>query len=228
MKRRFKENDDTENEGSFWISYTDLLTGFLIIFIVITLSLSQTTSQNSNCCEEANTLKHKIDSLKGIIRVTEKQFETIERIEKALSTLNKSPYFLYNQNCERFELRTEVLFTSYDAKIPKKQEDDLIKAGRELQQVIEKLSKIPNIVVKVVIEGRAAKEEPNQTDGGKLLSYRRALALYELWVKWDKLDFGKAEVFTSGSGFEGQCRYKGAEEGRNKNFIVQIIPYIKK
>lgn len=219
---------ETDNDNDFWISYTDLITGFLIIFIIIALYLSQKNSTKTNYVQQ-------IDSLEEVIRikikeyeVSQKQYENINQVESALNLLKKSDFFTYNAECDRFELKTQVLFPSLVSDIPEQSKQELEEAGTKLQEIIKKLEKIENIGVKIIIEGRAAREERNQTDGGKVLSYKRALSLYELWFKYDNLQLGKnTEVFISGSGFEGKCRYEGKEEGYNKKFIVQIVPYLK-
>jgi hypothetical protein len=59
------------------------------------------------------------------------------------------------------------------------------------------------------------------------LSYQRALALYKFWesngVEFDRNTF---EVIIAGSGFYGAGRYAGAQETRNKRFLIQVIPKI--
>jgi hypothetical protein len=57
------------------------------------------------------------------------------------------------------------------------------------------------------------------------LSYPRAKALNDFWMN-NGIHFNEdiCEVIVAGSGFEGQCRYTGKDEGKNKNFIIQIIP----
>ena len=61
----------------------------------------------------------------------------------------------------------------------------------------------------------------------KELSYGRAMSLYYLWKRNGiTLNSENSEVYISGSGFEGMCRYEGNEEDKNKRFIIQIIPHL--
>jgi hypothetical protein len=62
---------------------------------------------------------------------------------------------------------------------------------------------------------------------GYTTSYRRALAVYNLWIR-NGIDFRKynAEVLLCGSGFNGLCRDEIEEN--NKRFSIQIIPKVSK
>jgi hypothetical protein len=57
-----------------------------------------------------------------------------------------------------------------------------------------------------------------------LLSYRRALALYERWKHLNLRD-SNTEVIIAGSGFNGINR-DTKNEDNNKRFVIQIIPKI--
>jgi hypothetical protein len=53
------------------------------------------------------------------------------------------------------------------------------------------------------------------------------IPLYNLWMdNGITLNNNNSEVFISSTGFDGLCRYSGAEEGKNKRFIIQVIPYL--
>jgi len=64
-------------------------------------------------------------------------------------------------------------------------------------------------------------------NNGYMISYRRALAVYTLWLKYG-INFRKynVEVMLCGSGFSGLCRDKVEEN--NKRFSIQIVPKVAK
>ena len=126
------------------------------------------------------------------------------------------------------------MFSTNSAVIPRNQEQMLIRAGKELKSLINSFASETNIKFLIVIEGRAAKHENERLNlrygnNVKDLSYSRSLALYSLWGKANVMfNSNNSEIMISGSGVDGVCRYTGVEEGKNKRFIIQIIPYLIK
>ena len=226
----FKDNGEEHN---FWQNYTDLMSGFLIVFIIASLSAygSYRVFYQGAGINEGNI---------GEIKVTAELYKTIRKFQKAQNSLN-SKYFVYNKEYQRFECKVDVEFTSESSTIPEGKKRDLINAGKELKKIIDDFKSSEDISFKVVIEGRAAKKHDNpyptqrNKDYAAKLSYERARNLYLLWKGNGLLTSiegkgGNGEVFVCGSGFEGKGRYSGYGtngEDRNKTFIIQIIPYIK-
>lgn len=226
----FKEDDENHN---FWQNYTDLMSGFLVVFIITSLVAWYGYIKVTGA----------IGGDSGNIKVTIEQSRMIREFNEAQKQL-QSKYFRYNDTYQRFECKVDVMFREKDATIPDNNKEELILAGRELEQIISNFNKSVKISFKVILEGRAArhliystKEENNQADlkgwsYAETLSYDRARNLYNFWsgnnilVDIEKMN---GEVFISGSGFGGQGRYtnKPGEEEKNKTFIIQIIPYIK-
>jgi hypothetical protein len=100
---------------------------------------------------------------------------------------------------------------------------------------MDELNVSKNVGFKIIIEGRAARDHDRRIrqnpDGLKRLSYDRALALYNLWKTNSIIEYLEnygGEVFISGSGLDGKNRYPKSEEEKNKLFIIQIVPYLKK
>jgi hypothetical protein len=213
MKLLFGKNKGEEH--NFWMSYTDLMSGFLIVFIITSLVAYE-------------------NGFRDGVKVTEEQFKKIMEIESVFERLH-SKYFEYNKEFQRFECKKEILFETGKSDIPATEENDLIEAGKELLTLLDSLIS-DNVAFKVIIEGRAAQShrEPMSIPNVdmKLLSYNRALSLYMLWHRENIIDSLRvnAEVFISGSGLEGEGRYVGLGadgEDKNKRFIIQIIPYLK-
>ncbi|MCC5943410.1 MAG: hypothetical protein JJT94_00630 [Bernardetiaceae bacterium] len=239
----FKRNNQYEEDSnSFWISYTDLVTGFLIIFIIISLALSQ-RSENTNTTlifyednlaklqDTLNAYTSNLDSLNTVISITKPEHDRIKAIHEAMNLLEKSQYFTYNENCHRYELNLEFLFAPLKYNIPSSQKPALKKAGENLDAIVKQMLKIDNVAVQIIIEGRAAREKPkpNITEGAARLSFNRALEIQKFWES-QNLGFtknSKIDVFAAGSGFEGNCRYEWQVEAKNKNFIVHIVPFLQ-
>ncbi|MEE1288561.1 MAG: hypothetical protein UHK44_08185, partial [Bacteroidaceae bacterium] len=66
----------------------------------------------------------------------------------------------------------------------------------------------------------------SDNQGMYLLSYRRALALYNRWKDLGFRD-GTTEIIIAGSGFNGINRDERIEDN-NKRFVIQIIPKVGK
>ena len=230
-KLNFKDEGDEHN---FWQNYTDLMSGFLVVFIITSLvawwGYLEVTGP--------------LGGGSGDIRVTISQYRKIQAFQEAQKSL-ESEYFHYNEQYQRFECKSDIMFEPNLANIPADKEEVFVKAGEELvNTILSKFKESVNISFKIIIEGRAArhlnkgsKEENQAADQAvwktmEIRSYERALSLYNLWKKngiISSIESMKGEVFISGSGFGGQGRYPNTpgQEELNKTFIIQIIPYIK-
>lgn len=238
---------DNGEEHNFWQNYTDLMSGFLIVFIISSLmayvgykSFVDIFTINSN---GEVTVKDVIVNQQLYKKIREFQI-----VSKELG--KKSRYFKYNDEFRRFECSIDVQFESKEAIIKDQYKPDLIAAGRELESLVSSYQdKTDNIAFKIIIDGRAANNLASSVNDGKpwvkgdkewkeneVRSYERARAVRDLWeangiFKADT-DHSNIDVIISGSGFGGSGRYKQQKgsnvdyEARNKTFIIQIIPYI--
>lgn len=223
---------DNGEEHNFWQNYTDLISGFLIVFIItslVALGNYQTIVGlfKKEGVEEA-TIKDYI--------VKAELFEKIRDFQKAQESISRN-YFKYNKEHQRFECTIDVLFNPTRPEIPKRYYGQLIEAGKEIESIIQQFASTDNVAFKVVIDGRAAKKHgshptPQEYDSIARMSYTRARNLYNLWRDNGLLkdvNDDKGEIIISGSGYEGKGRYKGLGpegEDKNKTFIIQIIPCI--
>lgn len=245
MRRlNFRDNGEDHN---FWQNYTDLMSGFLIVFIITSLmayvgykSFVDIFTVNSN--GEV--------TVKDVI-VNHKLYKKIREFQVVSKELGKkSKYFKYNDEFRRFECSIDVQFVSESAIIEDQYKSDLIAAGYELESLVSSYqSKADNIAFKIIIDGRAANNLSSAVNGGKpwkkgdaawktmeVRSYERARAVRDLWesngIFNADSNHTNIDVIISGSGFGGSGRYKQQKginvdnEARNKTFIIQIIPYI--
>lgn len=226
-KISFRNNGEDHN---FWQNYTDLMSGFLIVFIIASIVAYSSYKIYVDLYHEKGITETNIND----IIVNAELYKKIKEFQDAQKSL-QSDYFRYNSTYDRFECTVDVQFETDSDVIPQKSYNDLILAGQQLEDIIKMFQKSTNISFKIIIDGRAAKHNDqlkNETYWRftEVLSYKRARNLYNFWQSkgiLEDLEKLNGEVFISGSGFGGQGRYVGAEEGRNKTFIVQIIPYIK-
>lgn len=206
----------------FWVGYSDLLTSlFFIMLVLYAITLVILGEKQSR------------------LEVAKRQVEEIKRIEQALQQLDKK-YFQFDSN-KRYRLKTEVQFKGgkHDiTDIPLQKREELYKAGKELYQRISEITETNrDIEYLLIIEGNAARKlEGNNwnwethPDVGYILSYKRALALYNYW-KSRGLDFrsigSQCEVIIAGSGYFGSSRDEKKEQN-NKKFTIQITSKVGK
>lgn len=232
--RRLSFHKDGE-EHNFWQNYTDLMSGFLIVFIIASLVAYSRYKVYVDLYHEKGITEANIDD----IVVNAELYEKIRQFQDAQKSLN-SEYFRYNSDYKRFECKIDVQFTAYDFEnIRPEYIEPLKNAGRELDSILTKFSKTDSLVMfKVIVEGRLANdltknghwitpdEYPGTWNEGLINSYKRANTVVELWRKEGILssllyhDPAKSaqtvnhehkyigELFVSGAGYGGQNRYK--------------------
>ena len=240
------------NKDYFWLSFADLMTSLffvMLVLFVLVVSIMQNKSAaleiNSNILEvktkelekkiiENGTVQNELKNLNNQLKADAIELEKIRSINETLKTLEKGNNFKYNNSCKRFELKQEIIFSTNSAIIPKNQALMLKNAGFELKRIIQTFKEEKNIKFLIVIEGRAARHEKERlnlkyANNVKDLSYSRSLALFKLWEN-SGINFNSdnSEIMIAGSGFDGLCRYSGSQEGKNKRFIIQVIPYLIK
>lgn len=247
------------NKDYFWLSYADLMTSLffvmLVLFVLVVSIMQFELMKNIQFTSELQEQLELNDSIATQLqfqlseneKVTEELRKSrnlllaqaddvtkIRSINQALLALENGGYYVFNENCKRFELNQAILFGTNEAVIPNNQKKQLTKAGQELLHLIRSFKSLDNIKFLVVIEGRAARHEDERKNlkyagNVKDLSYSRSLALFKLWNNHGfNFNAENSEILIAGSGFDGLCRYSGHEEGKNKRFIIQIIPYLIK
>jgi hypothetical protein len=219
-------------DNNFWPSYSDLMTSlFFIMLVLFVLSFGLFHKKTSELRTNNIKLHQATDSLK----TTYNKLLKICEIDTALQMLDPN-YFVYNSYCKRHELKIDIMFEpdDWDLTLPKyrKYHQNLITVGKYLQNKLSSIDTSLHVKFQLLIEGRAARhdnERENRIFGTtvKYLSYDRAKSLFDLWTKAG-ISFNPSviEVIIAGSGFEGQCRYTGKDEYKNKRFVIQIIPKV--
>jgi outer membrane protein OmpA-like peptidoglycan-associated protein len=175
----------------------------------------------------------KLEKAEKELKIENERLRKIIQLEQQFKPLEESNLFRYLPECRKFvvrQLEGEIFEPDRD-EIKPEYIHPALTAGVEIEKFLNQLTKEnPDFSYLLVIEGNVAntydmrysKDDPN----GYLLSYRRALALYDLWRR-NGINFrlGNVEVLLCGSGFNGLCRDKIEEN--NKRFSIQIIPKVE-
>lgn len=238
---------DNGEEHNFWQNYTDLMSGFLIVFIITSLVAYVGYKSFVDIFTETS---HGEVTVQDVV-VNHKLYKKIREFQVVSRTIGKqSKYFTYNDKFKRFECSIDVQFDVGQSIIKAQYIEPLHAAGKELENLIKAFQdKSENIAFKVIIDGRAANNRNQDVNNGlpwkegdptwramEVVSYERARAVRDLWKSRglfsNKDSLSNVDVIISGSGFGGRGRYthyagcKEDMEAKNKTFIIQIIPYI--
>lgn len=244
--RRLNLHKDGE-EHNFWQNYTDLMSGFLIVFIIASLVAYSSYKIYVDLYHEKGITEANVND----IIINAELYEKIRQFQDAQKSLN-SEYFRYNEEYKRFECKIDVQFTANDFEnIRPEYIEPLMNAGKELDSILTQFTKTTGVKFKVIVEGRLAnnlqnggvnwvtpENNPVAWKQGLENSYKRALTVVELWrkngiladllyndpaksaTKVDTSHVYPGELFVSGAGFGGQHRYKYSSqdpEGENRN-----------
>lgn len=174
-------------EHNFWQNYTDLMSGFLIVFIITSLVafggykvyVNQYHTVIKRLAYLEDTLAVYKDSLvcykkyadlyikMGVtesnindILVNSELYKKIREFQKAQKEINRR-YFKYNEKYQRFECTVDVMFEPESPIIPIQCYNDLEAAGKEIEDIVQKFKESTNVSFKIVIEGRAARSHNN-------------------------------------------------------------------
>lgn len=235
-KLKFKDEGEEHN---FWQNYTDLMSGFLVVFIIASMVAYASYKTYVDIFNEVGVSEGNIDD----IVVEADLFKQISSFQEAQKTLSeRATYFRYNDAYNRFECKEEVLFPPEDyTNIPESYKPLLINAAVELDSIMSSFMKQVNsdrIGFSIVIDGRLALRHgmnptKAQSELAKQRGKDRAMSFYKLLKEqgiidnWEKSAEG---VFVTGSGYGGSGRYSGYGkdgEDKNKTVIIQILPFIR-
>ena len=176
----FREDGEEHN---FWQDYTDLMSGFLIVFIITSLVAYGSYKVYVDLYHNKGITEGNIND----IVVNAELYKKIREFQEAQKSINRN-YFKYNAQYQRFECTVNVTFAPESPIIPQSSYSQLIEAGKEVEDIIEKFKESANVSFKVVIEGRAARphDTPNPNEAQKAfaasLSYNRARNLHLFWT----------------------------------------------
>jgi hypothetical protein len=208
-----------KKSGFFWVSYGDLMTS--LFFVMLVLYVISFTILQSKQTE---------------LQVAADQLKKIKEIQLALEGLDEN-YFKFDKVNKRYKLQVMTSFdygSSNITNIRKPLRQKLLAAGKVLYDKIEEVIKEnPSVDYLLVIEGNTQRSNQNWItipDEGYLLSYKRALSLFNYWRK-NGLDFrdlgSQCEIIIAGSGYFGYSRDQ-SDERNNRKFSIQVTSKVGK
>jgi len=201
------------NQGTFWISYADLMTSLFLLMLVLFAVTTYVLVEKS--------------------RKIEIKLKDIMSIEQSVRSLPKN-YFVYDSVHRRHQLNEQVNFSLKSDIIPESYHAYLLDVGGVLQDSIASIRKKYKERVKftLLIEGMSSnlpytsKRCPEAVwEDNYTLSYRRALSLKRFWDdKGIKFDPTYCDIQIAGSGEDGIGRLP--IQRLNQRFLIQILPKV--
>lgn len=226
-----------EDNGSFWLSYSDLMTSMFFIMLVLFIVCLVKVSISY---KELKREKQKTEQILAKTQATNEQLQQILQLDQQFKELSNSSVLGYDEEKKMFFAKDFVgveIFNPDDDNIKPEYLDKVKEVGEALEVILEKLhSENPQFSYQLVIEGTAAIKWDQKVAGTfnpdnqemYWLSYRRALALYNKWRSQGlNLRNYNTEIIIAGSGFNGINRDNRVEDN-NKRFIIQIIPKVSR
>ena len=213
-------------QDSFWTSYADLMTS--LFFIMLVLFVICIIQVGKKYIDLGNALEGE--------KIKNEQYEQLLQMNEQFELLSKSTCLAYDSVKRMFYAKDLVgieIFYPESDRIKVEYKATVDKIGHDIYKILQELGRT-NFSYQLIIEGTAAipwrklKDHTFNPDSEYAyhLSYRRALALYNAWRKYDFRKYN-TEIIIAGSGFNGINRDNLVEEN-NKRFIVQIIPKVQK
>ena len=221
-----------KKDSTFWIGYSDLMTSmFFIMMVLFVMSIGYLQVKNK---DNEKLIKQLNEKQKGLIKEAERLAKLLN-LEKQFKPLIEDNSFYYLPACKKFiikDLMGVEIFESNQIVIKQEYTAQTINIGIKIEKFLKILSnQNKEFSYLLVIEGNMANKWDQSiskdSKSGYMMSYQRALAVYNLWVS-KGINFRQynVEVLLCGSGFSGLCRDE--KEENNKRFSIQIIPKVSK
>ena len=244
--------DGSNNRGSFWPSYVDIMTTlFAIMLVLFVVSYSRFKVKEKELQVLADHFIEILDIYDAVGNIDASKFEYNEAYSKNIFKLD------IEYQPKEFELSHLQLDKDGKTIQANALRQQIRLAGEAIKNTIENLQANENlkkdIKYLVVIEGQSSRIAFNDPDpvwrNNYTLSYLRAWNLHKFWKK-NGIDFtqmDRCELVICGSGEEGVPRIEPSsllendkensvlaynawaeEESKNQRFLVHIVPVIGK
>lgn len=205
-----------------WTSFSDLMTSLFFIMLVLFVLTVVMLEKNH---EQTAILHEKTDSL---YKTTRARLDRINEIEEGVKRIDPQ-YFAYNERYKKHILRIDARFPVGESSIyllTSDTQEKLLDAGRTISRFMQaEHEKNPDVKYLLIVEGQASggyyHYHTDDYRNNDVLSYQRALGLWNFW-KQRGIRFGEeCEPLICGSGEGGVPR--SANEEQNQRFLVHII-----
>ena len=221
-----------EDNGSFWLSYSDLMASMFFIMLVLFIVYLVKDSMNHR---ELEREKQRTEQILIGVQATNEQLQQILQLDRQSKELSNSSMLGYDEEKKMFYTKDFVgveIFNPNDDKIKPEYLDKVKEVGETLKVILGKLhQKNPRLSYQFVIgdtamvkwEQKAVRTYNPDNQEMYWLSYRRALALYNKWRSQGlNLRDYNTEIIIAGGGFNGINRDNHIEDN-NKRFIIQKV-----
>jgi flagellar motor protein MotB len=221
-KRKLIEENQ---ENSFWISYTDILSSLLIIILLVTAYV---------VFELMTTKQNVIQNLEEITQAEAVRKEILTVVQEKLSEKGLEVNLADNFSVLRIPEST-LSFKSNNYYIPKKMQKDLTIIGEVLIEVLSNGNKTEYFDT-IFIEGHTDIRPTERVMGNWGLSSFRAISVWNFWVKnvsnnFEKLLNAESEKLFSVSGYGASrpaTKSQLSEEDFKKNRRIDIRFTVRK
>lgn len=159
-----------EDENSFWISYSDILSSLLIIILLVTVYV---------IFELTQTKKNVTENLEEITKAELVRKETLEEIQSTLKQYGVDVEIANNYSVLRIPEST-LAFESNNYRIPYEMEDELIKIGQVILKVLSE-GDTEDYFDTIFIEGHTDIRPSKREMGNLGLSTFRAISVWNFW-----------------------------------------------
>ena len=180
-----------KQKDPFWTSYSDLMTSLFFVMLVLFII----------CLIKVGKANHDLQEALGSANADKERLEQILQLDSLFQKLSDESTLDYDSEKKMFYAKDFVgveIFKPNDDKIKEEFIGKVDKVGADIERILKALHN-EKFHYQLVIEGNAAIKwdqklnktfDPDNT-GMYLLSYRRALALYNRWRIVGKRDLRK-------------------------------------
>lgn len=170
-----RESKKVDEENPYWISFSDIMAGILVIFILASLQLILQLTQQQESIDER---------IKWIEQANEMRSEILKNIKESLEKQGVRVEISANETVLSIPSQT-LSFASGSAEIPLKQQSIVEKIGKQLNSHLtedpDRLRYIDTIFVEGHTDSQKYKGQKYEGGGNWLLSTDRAVSVWRYW-----------------------------------------------
>jgi flagellar motor protein MotB len=224
------DNGYVDDENPYWISFSDIMAGLLVIFILASLVLIL------ELLETRNLVKENIENLKEAV---EARNLIMDEIKQELEEKNIRVELSDNKEVLRIS-EDALAFETNRSRIPSSQkiQQTVYEIGKILYERITADNRHEQYLDTIFIEGHTDSRRSNKKGGNWRLSTDRAISIWRYWLevlpetmKFEELRNHSAEKLFSVSGYAETRRLievESTDSDYKKNRRIDIRITIKK
>lgn len=221
-----RESASVDEENPYWISFSDIMAGLLVVFILASLVLIL------ELLETRNLVKQNIESLKDAV---EARNDIMVEIQQELK--EKNILVELSDNKEVLHIPEDALsFEVNKSRIPPspKVEETVYEIGKILYERITFENRNEKYLDTIFVEGHTDSKPTNRKGGNWRLSTDRAISIWRFWLdrlpedmRLEALKNHSSERLFSVSGYSATRRLVEVEEGdsdyrKNRRIDIRI------